>query len=103
MRDWGLVAGVVTASHALGPTATGIGAVIPVTYTSLLLVVASRQGREAAAAVMASALRGFVGFSAGFLVLHLLAVPIGSAAAMLVALAVMLAWSAGVLFLPRRR
>lgn len=97
-----LVASVVTASHALGPFASGIGAVIPVTYTSLLLVVAPRQGREAAAAVASSALRGFAGFSLGFLLLHLLAVPIGSALAMIVALAVMLAWSGGVLLLRRR-
>lgn len=97
-----LVASVVTASHALGPFASGIGAVIPVTYTSLLLVVTPRQGREAAAAVAASALLGFAGFALGFLALHLLAVPLGSAAAMLAALAVMLAWSGGVLLLRRR-
>jgi len=93
---------VVTASHALGPFLSGIGAVIPITYTSLLMVVTPRQGREAAAAVMASALRGFAGFSLGFLALHLLAVPMGSAGAMLVALAVMLAWSGGVLLVRRR-
>lgn len=97
-----LVASVVTASHALGSFASGIGAVIPVTYTSLLLVVTPRQGREAAAAVASSALLGFAGFSLGFLALHLLAVPIGSAAAMVAALAVMLAWSGGVLLLRRR-
>ena len=97
-----LVASVVTASHALGPVLSGIGAVIPVTYTSLVLVVAPRQGRDAAAAVMASALRGFAGFSAGFLVLHWLAVPLGSAGGMLAALAVMLAWSGGILLLRRR-
>lgn len=97
-----LVASVVTASHALGPFASGIGAVIPVTYTSLLLVVTPRQGREAAAAVAASALLGFAGFALGFLALHLLAEPIGSLPAMVVALAVMLGWSAGVLLLRRR-
>lgn len=98
----GLVATVVTASYALGPVLSGIGAVIPVTYTSLLLVVTPRQGREAAAAVMASGLRGFAGFSAGFLALHLLAVPLGSAGGMVAALAVMLAWSGGILLLRRR-
>ena len=92
-----LVAAVVTGSHLLGPRATGIGAVVPVTYTSLLIIVALRQGPEAAAAIMASALRGFVGFSLGFLALHGLAVPMGSAAALVLALGVMLAWSAGVL------
>lgn len=97
-----LVATVVTASTALGPVLSGIGAVIPVTYTSLVLVVAPRQGRDAAAAVMASALRGFAGFSAGFLALHVLAVPLGNAGGMLAALAVMLAWSGGILLLRRR-
>ncbi len=97
-----LVASVVTGSHALGPFLSGVFAVAPVTYTSLVLVVTARQGAEAAAAIMASALRGFAGFAFGFIALHLCAVPLGSALALLLALAVMLGWSATVILLRLR-
>ena len=92
-----LVATVVTLSARLGPTLTGMAALFPVTFSSLALVVHPRLGGRVAAATMASALRGMVGFVLGLLVLHALAVPLGAPAALLAALATMLAWSGGLI------
>ena len=97
-----LVAGVVTLSARLGPSLTGMAALFPVTFSSLALVVHPRLGGRIAAVTMASALRGMVGFVLGLLVLHGLAVPLGTPAALVAALLTMLAWS-GALILLRRR
>jgi hypothetical protein len=92
-----LVAGVVSLSAALGPALTGIAAVIPVTFSSLGVIVHSRLGGRVAAATMAGAIRAMPGFVLGLLVLNLLAVPAGAPLAMLAALAAMLAWSGGLI------
>lgn len=92
-----LVAVVVTLSARLGPALTGLAALIPVTFSSLALVVHPRLGGRVAAATMASALRGMIGFTLGLLVLHALAVPRGAPAALVAALLTMLAWSGGLI------
>jgi len=98
-----LVATVVTLSARLGPTLTGMAALFPVTFSSLALVVHPRLGGRVAAATMASALRGMVGFVLGLLVLHALAVPLGAPAALVLALLTMLAWSGGLILARQRR
>jgi hypothetical protein len=92
-----LVATVVTLSARLGPSLTGVVALIPVSFSSFALVVHPRLGGRVAAAAMASALRGMVGFTLGLLVLHGLAVPLGAPAALIAALLTMLAWSGGLI------
>lgn len=90
----GLVVGtVVSVSRALGPELTGLAAVFPVASTGFALLVLSRLGGVASAAIMASALRAMPGFALALLVLHLAAVPFGVAWALLAALGASLGWS----------
>lgn len=98
-----LVAGVTTLSAVLGPALTGIAAVFPVTFSSLGLIVHSRLGGRVVAATMAGAIRAMPGFSLGLLTLSELGVPVGAPLAMLAALAVMLAWSGGLILWRVRR
>lgn len=89
-----MVGGVVTGSRALGPTLTGMATVIPVAFTSFAFLVLPRVGGTVAAAIMVSALRAMPGFALALLTLHLTAIPLGVAPALLVALLPSLAWSA---------
>jgi len=98
-----LVAGVTTLSAVLGPALTGIFAVFPVTFSSLGLIVHSRLGGRVVAATMAGAIRAMPGFSLGLIALSLLAVLIGAPLAMVAALMIMLAWSAGLILWRVRR
>jgi uncharacterized membrane protein (GlpM family) len=91
----GLVVGaVVTGSRALGPGLTGMAAVFPVAFTSFAFLMLPRVGGAMAAAIMVSALRAMPGFGLALLTLHLAAVPLGVAGALVVALLPSLAWSA---------
>ena len=92
-----LVTTVVGLSRVLGPTVTGIGAVFPIAFSSLGLLALTRLGGAATAALMANALRSLPGFALAVLTLHLAAVRLGSFPAMGLALAVNLAWAAGLL------
>jgi len=97
-----LVVTVVSLSGELGPSLTGIAALFPVTFSSLILALHPRLGGRVAAATMAGALRVMPGFALGCLALYLSAEPLGSALGMVIALAVMLLWS-GTLVLWRIR
>ena len=88
-----LVALVVTLSFRIGPAATGVLAAFPVVFTSIMFLLHWRVGGHAAAAVLANAIPGLAGFGAGVLTLHLAARPLGSAAALLLALIVSLVWN----------
>jgi hypothetical protein len=92
-----IVAGVVTAGRLLGPTAAGIVALLPVVLTSLTLVMHPRVGGRTTAAVLANSIPGMVGFTTGLATLHLTVVPLGAAGALLLGLAVCVAWNAGLL------
>jgi hypothetical protein len=90
-----LVGAVVTLSFRIGPTGSGVLAVFPVIYTSIMVILHRRVGGPATAAVLANAVPGLAGFGAALLTLHLPAVPLGSALALIVALGVSVAWNAG--------
>ena len=92
-----VVASVVTASRALGPSVTGTASVFPVAFTSFAFLVLPRLGGPAAAAVMAGAIRAMPGFALSLLALHLCAVPLGAWAGLGAMLATSLVWSAGML------
>lgn len=97
-----LVAVVVGSSERVGPAVTGILAVFPIVLTSLMLILQPRIGGKAAAAVLANTISGLGGFACCLLALLLAAVPLGSPAALILALAV----SMGVnllVFVARRR
>ncbi len=76
------------------PALTGMAAVFPVAFTSFAFLMLPRVGGAMAAAIMVSALRAMPGFALALLTLHLAAVPLGVAAALVVALLPSLAWSA---------
>jgi len=96
-----LVGAVVTLSSRIGPTGSGVLAVFPVIYTSIMVILHRRVGGLATAAVLANAVPGLAGFGAALLTLHLTAVPLGSAIALIVALGVSVGWNAG-LYVARR-
>ena len=97
-----LVGAVVTLSFRIGPLGSGVLAVFPVIYTSIMVILHLRIGGPATAAVLANAVPGLAGFGAALLTLHLTAVPLGSALALIVALGVSVAWNAG-LYATRHR
>jgi hypothetical protein len=88
-----LVGVVVLTGRLIGPRAAGIAALLPVVLTSLALILHPRLGGPATAAVMASGMPGMAGFTLGIAVLHLTVVPLGSAAALILALVVCVAWN----------
>jgi hypothetical protein len=87
-----LVAAVVLISSHVGPEATGILALFPIVMSSIMFILHGRVGGKAAGAVMASSVTGLIGLGFAFLALHLTAVPLGITAALLLALAISMAW-----------
>jgi hypothetical protein len=93
---------VVAVSSALGPHATGIAAVFPVSLISLIVIVRPRIGGLAASLLAANALRSMLGFGMMLLALHLAIRPWGTVTAFAAALLVWVSWSAALLLLRRR-
>jgi hypothetical protein len=94
---------VVAVSSILGSNATGIAAVFPVGFISLIVIVRPRIGGEASSQLAAHALRSMLGFGMMLLALHLAIRPFGATKALVVALLVSISWSVGLLLLRRRR
>jgi hypothetical protein len=88
-----LVALVVTLSFRIGPRGTGLLAVFPVVYTSIMIILKLRAGGPAAAAVIANGFVGLAGFGAAVLTLQVAAVPLGTPLALCLALTVSILWS----------
>ena len=83
-----LIGLVVTLGSRLGPTISGVLAVFPVVFTSLILILHPRVGGRANAAVIANAISGLPGFALALAALHLAAVPFGTPAALTFAFAI---------------
>ncbi|MDB5617279.1 hypothetical protein [Tardiphaga sp.] len=98
-----LVATVVTLSHTIGPAGSGMLAVYPVVLTSLMLLLHPRIGGRPTAAVIASSGWGLMGFGLALAMVHLTAVPLGSAVSLTLALAICVAWNLGLWSWGRRR
>jgi hypothetical protein len=98
-----LVGVIVTLSFQIGPTGSGVLAVFPVIYTSIMLILHRRIGGPATAAVLANAVAALAGFGVALLTLHLAAVPLGSGAALIIALGVSVVWNAAVYAIRRRQ
>src|SRR6516164_9458072 len=98
-----LVGAVVTLSFRIGPAGSGVLAVFPVIYTSIMFILHCRVGGPATAAVLANAIPGLAGFGVALLTLHLTVVPLGSATALVFALGVSVAWNAGVYAIRRHQ
>ncbi len=97
-----LVALVVAGSTALGPAATGIAAVFPVSLISLIAILQRRLGGPAAARVAANALPPMLGFGVMLMVIYLVSQPLGVTASLSLALMVSLLWSGALLLLQAR-
>jgi hypothetical protein len=98
-----LVAVVVTLSNTVGPRISGVIALFPAVFTSLILILMPRIGGPATAAVLANGQWGLIGFGAAIVVLHLTALPLGRAAALSLALSVCAAWNLGLWAVGRYR
>jgi hypothetical protein len=97
-----LVSAVVIAGSVLGPEATGMAAVFPVSLISLIVILHRRIGAAASAVLAATALQAMFGFGLMLLVLHLAIRPWGPVLALMAALLVSVTWSGGLLALRRR-
>jgi hypothetical protein len=96
-----LVAIVVSLSRWVGPFVSGTIALFPVALTSMTLILHPRIGGPATAAVIANGGWGMMGFGVAIAALHLAALPLGSAAALCLALATSVVWNLGLWWLGR--
>lgn len=97
------VAAVVALSAAIGPAATGMAAVFPVSLISLIVVVRPRLGGAGVAAMAASALRAMIGFGLMLLTLALTARPLGTPGALALAFAAFAAFALALIAWRQRR
>ncbi|MGE0565450.1 MAG: hypothetical protein AB7O50_13140 [Pseudolabrys sp.] len=93
---------VTTASHSIGALTSGIFAFFPVAFGAFLIILHTRLGGPAAASVAAHVLTPLIGLGLSFVVVHLLAEPIGVWWSYLAGLSVGIAWNA-MLWLVRNR
>ena len=96
-----LVATVVTLSGMVGPKISGIIALFPVVFSSLMLILHPRIGGPATAAVIANGLWGLIGFGIAIVVLHLVARQGNAPLALSLALATCATWNLGLWFYGR--
>jgi hypothetical protein len=98
-----LVATVVTLSNWVGPGISGMLALFPVVFSSMMLILHPRIGGPATAAVIANGGWGLIGFGIAIAVLHVAALRFGSAIALSLALATCVSWNLGLWWNGRRR
>jgi hypothetical protein len=94
---------VVTLSATIGPTSSGILALYPVVFTSLILLLHPRIGGKPTAAVMANGGWGLMGFGIAVATLPVTAPRFGSAIALSLALATCVVWNLGLWAWGRRK
>jgi len=90
---------VVGVSAALGPAATGIAAVFPLSLISLIVILRPRLGGPATAGLATNALSPMLGFAIMLVVMHVAVQSSGVTAAFGLALAVCIIWSSVLLLL----
>src|SRR2546421_5123026 len=90
-----LVAVVVTLSNIVGPRVSGVIALFPAVFTSLILILTPRIGGRATAAVLANGPWGLIGFGLAIVVVHFAAQALGRATALSLALPAGVAWNFG--------
>jgi hypothetical protein len=98
-----LVATVVTLSGWVGPKVSGMIALFPVVFSSMMLILHPRIGGPPTAAVIANSGWGLLGFGAAVAVLHVAALRFGSMIALCLALATSVSWNLGLWWIGRRR
>jgi hypothetical protein len=98
-----LVATVVTTSGWVGPTISGIMALFPIVFTSLMLVLHPRIGGPPTAAVIANGAWGLMGFGLAIAVINVAALRFGSMAGLSLALATCIGWNLALWWNGRRK
>jgi len=98
-----LVATVVTLSGWVGPAISGILALFPVVFTSMMLILHPRIGGPPTAAVIANGAWGLMGFGLAVAVLHAAVLQFGSAIGLCLALATCVSWNLTLWWNGRRR
>jgi hypothetical protein len=98
-----LVATVVTASGWVGPKISGIIALFPVVFVSMMLILHPRIGGPPTAAVLANSGWGLMGLGIAIAVLHVAALQFGSAIGLSLALATCVSWNLALWWNGRRK
>ncbi|WP_315744533.1 hypothetical protein [Bradyrhizobium sp. SZCCHNR1075] len=98
-----LVATVTSVSGWAGPSVSGILALFPIVFTSMMLILQPRIGGPATAAVIANGAYGLIGFGIAVAVLHLGVLHLGAPAGLSLALATCVGWNLGLWWIGRRR
>jgi hypothetical protein len=98
-----LVAVVVTLSGWVGPAISGVLALFPVVFTSMMLILHPRIGGRPTAAVIANSGPGLLGFGTAVAVLHVAALRLGSAIGLSLALSTCIAWNLALWWNGRRK
>ena len=97
-----LMGSVLLLSNWAGPGATGMLSVYPISTSCTMLILHTRIGGRASAAVIANGLWGMLGIGCGLFALSLAVLPLGAAPALALALAVPVSWNLSVWFARRR-
>jgi hypothetical protein len=98
-----LVAIVVTLSRWVGPLISGMLAVFPAVFTSMMLILHPRIGGPATAAVIANSGWGLMGFGLSIAVLHVAALQFGSAIGLSLGLLTGIGWNLALWWNGRRK
>jgi hypothetical protein len=98
-----LVAIVVTLSGWVGPTISGILALFPIVFTSMMLILQPRIGGPPTAAVVANSAWGLMGLGVAIALLHVAALRFGSAIGLSLALATCVSWNLALWWNGRRK
>jgi hypothetical protein len=98
-----LVATVVTLSGWVGAAISGVLALFPAVFTSMMLILHPRIGGPPTAAVIANSGWGLMGFGLSIAVLHVAALHFGSAIGLSLALATGIGWNLALWWNGRRK
>ena len=98
-----LVATVVTLSGWVGPKISGIIALFPVVFTSMMLILHPRIGGPPTAAVIANSAGGLMGLGIAIAALHVAALRFGSVVSLSLALMICVCWNLGLWWNGRRK
>lgn len=98
-----LVATVVTMSGWVGPRISGIMALFPIVFTSLMLVLHPRIGGVPTAAAISNGAWGLMGFGLAIAVMHGAVLAFGSAIGLSLALATCIGWNLALWWNGRRK
>lgn len=88
-----LVAIVVSTSGWVGPRVSGVIALYPIVFTSIMVILHPRIGGPPTAAVLANSAWGLLGFGMAIAVMHVAVVWFGSAIGLCLALATCIVWN----------